>query len=101
MKDMLQRGMKITEIAEELGRDRKTVRKWLKQDQPGNYPVRKPVAGKLDAYKDYIRSRMAEGCLNARVILDEIRERGYTGSITILRIFMQPLRPAVQAKAIE
>jgi transposase len=101
MKDMLQRGMNITQIAGELGRDRKTVRKWLEQDQPGCYPERKPVAGKLDGYKDYIRSRMAEGCLNARVMLDEIRERGYTGSITILRIFMQPLRPAVQSKATE
>ncbi|MDQ6420480.1 IS21 family transposase [Paenibacillus sp. LHD-117] len=101
MKDMLQRGMNITQIAEELGRDRKTVRKWLEQDQPGSYQERKPVTGKLDGYKDYIRSRMAEGCLNARVMLDEIRERGYIGSITILRIFMQPLRPVVQSKATE
>ncbi|WP_245809766.1 IS21 family transposase [Cohnella massiliensis] len=98
MKEMLQRGMNITQIAEELGRDRKTVRKWLQADEPGSYPKRKPVEGKLDDYKDYIRSRMAEGCLNAR---DEIRERGYTGGITILRMFMQPLRPAVQSKATE
>ncbi|WP_156922472.1 IS21 family transposase [Cohnella thermotolerans] len=101
MKDMKQRGMNITQIAEELGRDRKTVRKWLEQDQPGGYPERKPIEGKLDGYKDYIRNRMSEGCLNARVILDEIKERGYTGSITILRLFMQPLRPSVQSKATE
>jgi transposase len=101
MKDMLQRGMSITQIADELGRDRKTVRKWLEQDQPGGYPERKRMAGKLDGYKDYIRSRMAEGCLNAMVILDEIREKGYTGSSTILRLFMQPLRPAMQSKATE
>lgn len=101
MKDMRQRGMSITQIAEELGRDRKTVRKWLEQDLPVNYPERKLVEGKLDGYKDYIRNRMAEGCLNARVLLDEIREKGYTGSITILRLFMQPLRPAIQSKATE
>lgn len=82
-------------------RDRKTVRKWLEQDQPGRYPQRKPIEGKLDGYKDYIRNRMSEGCLNARVLMDEIKERGYTGSITILRLFMQPLRPAVQSKATE
>ncbi|GAC42790.1 transposase and inactivated derivative [Paenibacillus popilliae ATCC 14706] len=51
--------------------------------------------------KKYIRHRMAEGCLNARVILVEIREKGYTGSSTILRIFMQPLRPSIQSKATE
>ncbi|WP_052516629.1 IS21 family transposase [Paenibacillus popilliae] len=91
----------MTQIADELGRDRKTIRKWLQADEPGVYPKRKPTAGKLDAYKGYIRHRMAEGCLNARVILDEIREKGYTGSSTILRIFMQPLRPSIQSKATE
>ncbi|GAC43363.1 transposase and inactivated derivative, partial [Paenibacillus popilliae ATCC 14706] len=53
----------MTQIANELGRDRKTIRKWLKTDEPGVYPKRKPTAGKLDAYKEYIRHRMAEGCL--------------------------------------
>jgi len=102
MKDMRQRGMSITRIAEELGRDRKTVRKWLQEaEEPTGYPERKPVEGKLDGYKDYIRLRMTEGCLNASVLLDEIRERGYTGSSTILRVFMQPLRPVVQSKATE
>lgn len=101
MKDMKQRGMNISQIAEKLGRDRKTIRKWLEQELPGGYPERKPIEGKLDGYKDYIRSRMSEGCLNARVLLDELKERGYTGSITILRHFMQPLRPAVQSKATE
>ena len=101
MKDMRERGMSVTQIAEELGRDRKTVRKWLQADEPVSYVRRKPAAGKLDAYKDYIRNRMAEGCLNASVIMDEIREKGYTGSSTILRIFMQPLRPSVQSKATE
>jgi transposase len=102
MKDMRQKGMSITQIAEELGRDRKTVRKWLQEtEEPTGYPDRKPVEGKLDGYKDYIRHRMTEGCLNASVLLDEIRERGYTGSSTILRVFIQPLRPAVQSKATE
>ncbi|MFC4304716.1 hypothetical protein [Cohnella boryungensis] len=81
--------MSITQIAGKLGRDRKTVRKWLQADEPVGYVRRKPAAGKLDAYKNYIRHRMAEGCLNASVILDEIREKGYTGGSTILRVFMQ------------
>lgn len=101
MKDMREKGMSITQIADEMGKDRKTVRKWLLANEPVGYPKRKPAAGKLDAYKDYIRHRMAEGCLNAMVILDEIRAKGYTGGSTILRIFMQPLRPAVQSKATE
>lgn len=99
MKDMRERGMSITQIADELGRDRKTVRKWLQTDEPGGYAKRKPTTGKLDAYKDYVRKRMTEGCLNASVLLDEIRAKGYAGGSTMLRLFMQPLRPAMQAKA--
>lgn len=101
MKDMKARGMSVTQIADELGRDRKTVRKWLQAKEPVGYVRRNPAVGKLDAYKEYIRHRMEEGCLNASVILDEIREKGYTGSSTILRVFMQPLRPTVQSKATE
>jgi len=42
---------------------------------------------------------MREGCLNANVIFDEIRAKGYTSRKTILRLFMQPLRPTVIQKA--
>ncbi|WP_342415487.1 helix-turn-helix domain-containing protein [Paenibacillus sp. FSL R10-2782] len=53
MKDMKDKGMSITQIADELGRDRKTIRKWLQADEPVSYVIHKPVTGKLDAYKDY------------------------------------------------
>ncbi|WP_148277889.1 helix-turn-helix domain-containing protein, partial [Paenibacillus popilliae] len=41
MKDRRERGMSMTQIADELGRDRKTIRKWLQADEPGVYPKRK------------------------------------------------------------
>ncbi len=46
IKDMKQRGMSNTQIANELGRDRKTIRKWLKKDEPLKYQrtVKKPVS---------------------------------------------------------
>jgi transposase len=91
--------MYITQIAEELGRDRKTIRKWLEQSEPKSYQrtVIKPC--KLDPFKDYIRSRMEEGCINAAVIFEEIKAKGYTGGTTQLREFMKPLRPTVISKA--
>ncbi|HAJ3957523.1 TPA: IS21 family transposase, partial [Escherichia coli] len=91
-------GMYITDIANELGCDRKTVRKWLNKDELPVYK-RKQRPSKLDPYKDYIRQRMDEGCFNAVVILDEIRKQGYTGGDTILRDFMKPLRPQMKEKA--
>ncbi|PWK15032.1 helix-turn-helix domain-containing protein [Tumebacillus permanentifrigoris] len=37
IKEMKQRGMSITAIAKELGRDRKTIRRWLYEDYPDTY----------------------------------------------------------------
>ncbi len=99
IKDMKQKGMNITQIANELGRDRKTIRRWLEEDAPRSYHRTKKQPSKLDPYKDYIRQRMEEGCLNGAVILDEIRANGYTGGATLLRDFMRPLRPVIREKA--
>jgi transposase len=44
---------------------------------------------------------MDEGCLNATVLYDEIKAQGYTGKTTMLRLFMQPIRPTVTTKATE
>src|SRR5690606_39225179 len=97
--EMKKRGMSISQIANELGRDRKTIRKWLQQSEPAYYQRHVKRPSKLDPFKDYIRRRMEEGCLNANVIFDEIKAQGYTGRKTILRSFMQPLRPSVLSKA--
>ncbi|MFC4766976.1 IS21 family transposase [Effusibacillus consociatus] len=96
---MRKRGMTITQIAQETGRDRKTIRKWLNKKEPQIYRRRISRPSKLDPFKDYVRQRMEEGCLNARVILEEIKAKGYTGGITTLRLFMKPLRPTVIDKA--
>lgn len=42
---------------------------------------------------------MKAGVLNAQVIFREIKDKGYTGQIRILRTFMQPYRPALAATA--
>lgn len=101
IKEMHQRGMNITQISNELGRDRKTIRKWLEEEQPGKYSRSVKRPSKLDPFKKYIRERMEEGCLNATVLYDEIKAKGYTGKTTMLRLFMQPIRPTVTAKATE
>lgn len=101
IKEMKQRGMNITQIAETLGRDRKTIRKWLNQGPPEGYQRTIVKPGKLDPFKDYIRQRMEEGCYNGVVLFDEIKEQGYQGSLSTLRNFMRPLRPVIQSKVTE
>ncbi len=56
-------GMKINNIAEELGLSRPTVRKYLKSKEPPEY------------YK--------KRCIS---ILEEFREMGYAGGYTILKV---------------
>lgn len=97
--EMKKRGMNISQIANELGRDRKTISKWLAESEPKSYQRRSLHPSKLEPFKSYVRLRMEEGCLNANVIYEEIRAKGYTGGKTMLRLFMQPLRPTVIQKA--
>lgn len=98
IKQMYENGVSISEIARRTGRDRKTIRKWIQSDGPPK-KVRRRRPSKLDEYKEYIVSRMQEGVLNATVIYDEIKDKGYKGKITILRDFMQPYRPVLKAQA--
>lgn len=72
IKEMRQRVMTITAIDKELGRDRKTIRKWLQEEFLETYHRNVAKAEKLAPFKSYVYQRMEEGCLNAVVILDEI-----------------------------
>lgn len=99
IRDLKSKGMNVTQIAQVLDLDRKTVTKWLKRDQLPAYRRDVPSVSKLDPHKTYILQRMNEGCLNATVLLDEIKARGYLGKLTILREFMKPYRQLSQSKA--
>ncbi|WP_199624867.1 IS21 family transposase, partial [Paenibacillus alkalitolerans] len=101
LQHMKRQGMSTTQIAEELGRDRKTISKWLKEDGPKAYERQKRQPSILEPFKAYILSRMEEGCLNAVVLYDEIKAKGYNGQIRLVRSFMEPHRPAVLSKATE
>ena len=49
-------------------------------------------ASKLEPYKDYIRGRLAEYDLSARVILEEVQAMGYSGGYSTVKNFMQPIK---------
>jgi transposase len=101
IKEMHAKGMYVTHIAKEVGRDPKTIRKLLGQTEPCRYQRSNRRIGKLDTYKGYVPQRMEDGCLNAVVIYDEIKTKGYIGSVTTLRYFMRPLKPIISSKASE
>ena len=83
----------ITAIQEATGRDRKTIRKVVAEAEHGHDLVRRARASKLDPYKQYIEDRWHQGCQNAVVLWEEVRAQGYTGSLSLLKQLVQPLRP--------
>lgn len=54
----------------------------------------------LDPFKPYLLRRTAEGVWNTPRLLQELRAQGYPGGATILKDFLQPLRPPRQPIAV-
>lgn len=89
---MRKAGISISEIARTLGVSRNTVRAHLRRDGPPEYR-RESRGSKLDPYKDYLADRLSEFPeLSARRLFDEVRARGYTGGISILKDFTRGRR---------
>jgi transposase len=83
MKLLLEEGLSKTEAARRLGCSRQTIYNQLARGDDEEEPRRRP--SKLDEHQRYIESRLERYDLPATVLLQEIRERGYEGGITILR----------------
>jgi transposase len=91
-------GLAIKEIARRTDRDRKTVRRAIRCDEPPRYR-RAPAPSKLDPHRDQVASllREVEGITNTR-IRELIEAAGYRGSKTILDDYLRELRPVLCPK---
>ena len=84
-------GEQIATLARRFGLSRQTVYHHLARATAAPAPTpRRPSA--LDAFRDYLRARLESFDLPAPVLLRELRARGYTGGLTILRDAMRPLK---------
>jgi transposase len=87
------RGLSIREIARRTGRDRKTIRRALRSDEPPRYR-QAPRSSKLDPFKDEIQRLLrTEPRLPAVRIREVLAEQGYDGGQTILDDYLRELRP--------
>jgi transposase len=78
-----------------------TIRKYLAQPEAAPvYGPRERRPSKLDAFKSYIEERLKAGVWNARVLLRELRKRGYAGSYTILTDWLRPQRESARVVAV-
>ena len=46
----------------------------------------------LDGYKEYLHQRWNQGCTSVRQLRAGIRQRGYPGSYSTVRDYLQPFR---------
>ena len=92
IRELARQGLSITDIAQRLGCDRKTVRKYLVHPDQPRYTARPPRPSKLDPFKPYVQQRLETGVFNCEVLYRELCARGYDGKKTILRDYVQPRR---------
>jgi transposase len=80
-------GMNFSQISRELGLDRRTVRRYAHAAAPGDMlaaaPAMRPTG--LDPHLTYLQQRWQEGCHSTNKLYEEIRGRGYRGSLRTLR----------------
>ena len=75
---------------------RNTVRRYLRDEAAARYKPRPPRSTKLDPFKAYVGERLGSAApewIPASVLLMELRERGYCGGYTMLKLFVASLRP--------
>ena len=85
-------GQSIRAIARTLGLSRNSVRKYLRSEEIPRAKQRPSRGSKLEPFHGYVRQRLASGVDNCVLLLRELRERGYTGGISVLKQFVQPYR---------
>ena len=99
--ELKRQGLSIRAISRLTGYCRKTVRKYL--IQPDSVPVygpREKQPGRLERFKPYLEERMRAGVWNARVLLRELRERGYSGGYTLVTDWLRPQRESAHTVAV-
>src|SRR5712691_5085598 len=88
-------GKSIQDIAITLGLARNTVRKYLRHPELSSMPHPRPNRrSKLDPFKEQIKQWIKEDhCYNCESMLPRLLAMGYTGSLSVLKAFVHPLRP--------
>ena len=86
--------MSLSAIAQQVGLDRKTVRKFIQATTFPEYQPRRRVryGRKLDPYQPYLIQRWQEGCCNARQLWRELQHQGYTGCLSGVAQFLADYR---------
>jgi transposase len=87
-----QQGWTLQAIAEAVGLDVRTIRRWLSTSGFPERPKRSRAPSTLDPYRAYLDGRIREGCTNAAQLWRELKERGFGGGRSIVSTCVRELR---------
>ena len=85
-------GQSIAAIARELDVDRKTVRTCLRQTAWTPYRRDAAASTLLDAHRAWLIERAPQVHHSARILYQELRQRGWVGSYETVKLAVRPLR---------
>src|SRR5205823_1261900 len=93
--ELASQGKSIQDIAITLGIARNTVRKYLRHPELVAMPHPRPNRrSKLDPFKEQVKKWIEEDhCYNCEAMVPRLLAMGYTGSLSVLKRFVHPLRP--------
>jgi hypothetical protein len=77
-------GHSVTAIVRQTRFNWRTVVKWVRLDALPERNVMAPKPNTPSGFHDHLARRWAEGCTSGRALLLEIRDLGYTGSLSHL-----------------
>ena len=84
-------GYTVADIARQTGKNRRTVRKYLRAETFPE-PKQRQRRGGLVGFREYLERRWGEGCHNAAQLWRELRGRGYSGSRSAVRQWVSAWR---------
>jgi transposase len=85
-------GISHQQLASETGRSTRTIRRWLRTTTLLPDQGRYHGGSKLDRYVAYLHTRLAEGCTNQTRRWQEIREQGFSGTLSLLSKWVRTQR---------
>lgn len=79
VKNMQAAGMRVKEMAQHLGVNRRRLDKWVRLEELPERSRMQPRPGMAESPRDYLRHRWEQGCRRGRTLLAKIRQLGYIG----------------------
>ena len=86
-------GVKIAEIALQLGVTQRTIQRWIATETIPYSRPRRQRPRLIDPYKTYLLSRWHQGCRKGAQLERELRTKGYKGSGRAMYRYLQTLEP--------